>query len=57
MKKKGVRKLRVSRETLRDLTSADAGQVVGGSDENMSCQSAICPTRTESDPGLVASCC
>jgi hypothetical protein len=32
MKKKAVKKLRLSRETLRDLMSSDVQRVVGGSD-------------------------
>jgi hypothetical protein len=41
MKKKvmKVKKLQLSRETLRDLRSSDAQKVLGGNQEPVSCQS------------------
>ncbi|HEY2293109.1 MAG TPA: hypothetical protein VGM86_20585 [Thermoanaerobaculia bacterium] len=60
MKKNGVKKLRISRETLRDLERSDAWKVVGASEERMSCQSACgFTTRTgaDLDPCVIVDCC
>ena len=38
MKKKEVKKLRLSRETLHTLTSSDTQKVVGGVEETDDCQ-------------------
>lgn len=56
MKKNGVKKLRISRETLRDLERSDAGKVVGGSEDYRSCQSACGPIRPP-DPDLIVDYC
>jgi hypothetical protein len=53
MRKHEIRKLRLSKETLRDLTSSEAGMVLGGTDSAVtSCQTArrCCMTSVE-DPG------
>lgn len=47
MKKKQVKKLRLSRETLQTLTSSDTQKVVGGDDPDMSPQ---CPRISVDEP-------
>ena len=48
MKKKEVKKIRLSKETLRELESSDGKEVVGGVITALSCQSWMCCEHTVS---------